>query len=202
MKILIVYPPGGGGLVVAKHTARALGNMGHTLEVLDSSQEIAAYRLALGAVKDEDKIISLYSRFLNHDLVVRALNFEPDLTLTFAGSPVALGSLKLLSKQGFKLACWYVEDYRYITSWRETAIHYDFFFTIQRGDFFEELKGLGVKNYYYLPNACAPEIHQPKTIPEDKRLRYGSDLSFVGAPYPNRVNMFKLLIDCNYTGGQ
>lgn len=198
MKILVVYPPGGGGLVVAKHAAHALKKMGHTLEVLDSSQEIPAYRLALRALEDEDKIIALYSRFLNHDLVVRALNFEPDLILTLAGSPVALGSLTLLKKQGFKLACWYVEDYRYFTSWRETALYYDFFFTIQEGGFFDELKKLGVSNYHYLPNACAPEIHRPEKIPEARRSRYGSDLSFIGAPYPNRVNMFKLLLDFDF----
>jgi len=195
MKILVVFPPGGGGLVVARHAARALRKMGHTLEILDSSREIPAYKIALRAVEDEDKLIALYSRFLNHDLIVRALNFEPDLILAFAGSPVAVGALKLLRKQGFRLACWYVEDYRYITSWRETAACYDFFFTIQRGDFFEELKRAGIRSYHYLPNACAPEVHRPEEISEVKRPRYGSHLSFVGAPYPNRVNMFKLLID-------
>jgi spore maturation protein CgeB len=100
---------------------------------------------------------------------------------------------------GIKTAYWFVEDFRTLTYWNTIVKNVDYFFTIQKDDFFEELKNIGADNYYYLPLACLPGFHKKITKPnKEDELKYGSDVSFAGAGYFNRKNVFAKLLDFNF----
>jgi spore maturation protein CgeB len=91
---------------------------------------------------------------------------------------------------------WFMEDYKLFVYWRAFAPLYDFFAVIQQGAFLEELAELGVKNALYLPMAALPEVHRPlrgTDLGAADRQRFGADLSFMGAGYPNRRAAFRRL---------
>jgi spore maturation protein CgeB len=82
--------------------------------------------------------------------------------------------------------------------WKNIAGYYDFFFTIQKGQFFNELQRAGIKNYHYLPMAACPDIHKPVTLSDEEITYYGSDLSFAGAGYYNRRQFMRGLLDFDF----
>ncbi|MFN2267752.1 MAG: glycosyltransferase, partial [Desulfonatronovibrio sp.] len=75
---------------------------------------------------------------------------------------------------------------------------YDVFAVIQKEPFFSELKSAGVKNYIYLPMAADPDFHKPMEIGPVDRRRWGSDISFMGAGYPNRRLAFRELTNYDF----
>ena len=91
-----------------------------------------------------------------------------------------------------------MEDYKLFTYWRQFAPHFDYYFTIQKDEFFQELKKIGAKNYYYLPVAAEPSIHRPLKLSKEEKKYYGSTISFVGAGYYNRRIFFRDLIDYDF----
>jgi spore maturation protein CgeB len=88
---------------------------------------------------------------------------------------------------------WFVEDYRLFTYWRAFAPLYDLFAVIQKEPFFSELAAAGVANALYLPMAASPEAHRPMTLSPAEKQRFGAELSFMGAGYPNRRAAFRQL---------
>jgi spore maturation protein CgeB len=61
---------------------------------------------------------------------------------------------------------------------------------IQKEPFTGELEALGVRNVLYLPLAAQPACHRPLALTPAERGRFGSDISFMGAGYPNRRRAF------------
>jgi len=90
-------------------------------------------------------------------------------------------------------AMWFVEDREVFPYWKAFAPLYDLFAVIQKGDFPEQLAALGQSNSMYLPLAADPQVHRPLTLSSVERRKYGSELSFVGAGYPNRRLAFRQL---------
>jgi spore maturation protein CgeB len=76
--------------------------------------------------------------------------------------------------------------------WKNIAPLCDFFFTIQRGEFSERLKEIGVSNFYYLPLGCDPEVHKKLS---SRNKKYDCDVSFMGAGYYNRRHSMQRLLD-------
>ena len=56
-----------------------------------------------------------------------------------------------------------------------------------------KLAEAGQPNSIYLPLAADPTVHRPLELSPVERRRYGSELSFVGAGYPNRRLAFRQL---------
>jgi spore maturation protein CgeB len=73
------------------------------------------------------------------------------------------------------------------------AKFYDFVFTIQRGECIEAIKAAGAGEVHYLPTACDPDLHRPMELASDEKERWGSKVSFVGAGYHNRQQVFASL---------
>jgi len=130
--------------------------------------------------------------------MAKAASFMPELIIAIAQAPLTPNIIQRLKGGGASVAFWFVEDFRTLLYWKDVAPHYDYFFTIQRGDFFDELKKIGAKNYYYLPQACSPDIHKKITMTEDDKKLYSSDISFMGAGYYNRRVFFQGLMDFDF----
>ncbi|MBI3812906.1 MAG: glycosyltransferase, partial [Nitrospinae bacterium] len=112
--------------------------------------------------------------------------------------PLTPNVIQRLKGRGASVAFWFVEDFRTLLYWKEAAPHYDYFFTIQRGVFFDELKKIGVKNYHYLPQACSPDVHRKIPLADEEKKLYSSDISFMGAGYHNRRIFFQGLMDFDF----
>ncbi|MFQ5561899.1 MAG: glycosyltransferase, partial [Nitrospinota bacterium] len=143
-------------------------------------------------------IRSKYTDFLGEMVIAKAVDFAPDLIISIAQAPLSSRTLARLKQAEIPIAFWFVEDFRTLTYWREIGPHYDYFFSIQQGEFSTLLAKAGVKKAFYLPQACFPPTHTKLRLSQDELTLYGSDISFVGAGYYNRQKFFPGLTDFDF----
>jgi spore maturation protein CgeB len=193
LRVLVPTPLYGGSLPAAYHSASALTHLGYEVELMDMSKYYSQFESANDLTKSEShrKVLKgLYTTYLAESIVARAIDWKADIVWAVAQTPLTPSALRELTHAGIHSALWFVEDFRLFEYWKEVAPLYDVVFTIQKGEFHERLRSLGVHNYFYLPCAANPEIHYPENPTPQDRARYGSQLSFVGAGYFNRAHTF------------
>jgi spore maturation protein CgeB len=93
---------------------------------------------------------------------------------------------------------WFVEDHRLFTYWKSFAPFYDIFAVIQKEPFISELNKIGQPNALYLPLAALPEFHRPMDLTPVEIRKFGSEVSFMGAGYPNRRAAFRELVNHDF----
>lgn len=201
LRVLVVLPLYGGSLPVGRYCVRALRSMGHLVDVF----EAPAFHPAFTALKElsvsSQNLGQLENGFLqvvSQAIYAKVESFEPDLVLSLAQAPLASQTLRRLRKDGVATAMWFVEDFRVFTYWKSFAPLYDAFAIIQEDPFFEELEKVGQSNAVYLPLAADPEFHKPMELTIVERRTFGSELSFMGAGYPNRRQAFRQLIKYDF----
>jgi spore maturation protein CgeB len=128
----------------------------------------------------------------------KAAEFQPDIILALAQAPLSPEAINRLKELKIPIAFWFVEDFRTLPYWKEVASAYDHFFTIQKGDFHQQLISAGARDCHYLPQAAHPSIHQPLKLSFDQKKLYKADLSFMGAAYHNRVQSFPQLLGMDF----
>jgi spore maturation protein CgeB len=201
LKILVVSPVYGGSLPVASYCAAALRKLGHNVELMDNSRFADALFYARDITENKtryNRLIDHLAFFVSESVMARCEAFKPDLVFALAQAPLTIECLENLRTQKIPTAFWFVEDFRFMDYWKSKAVYYDYFFTIQKGDFFKELEEAGIKNYSCLPMAASPGIHKPCELNENEKEYFGSDISFVGAGYYNRRHFLKGLVDCDF----
>ncbi len=201
LKVLLVNPIYGGSLPIANYIAKNLNKFNIKLKVINSEifHECLNYIKNIFSIKKFE--INTTNSFLNFisDLILNEIEeFKPDVLFGVAQSPISVKVLNYCQSKGILKIFWFMEDYKLFTYWKEFAPFYDFYFTIQKDEFFNELKKIGVKNYYYLPVAAEPSVHKPLELTEEEKKYYGSTISFVGAGYYNRRMFFRNLIDYDF----
>ena len=201
LRTLLVGPVYGGSEPTFRHAGAALQNLGVDLIEFDSS-EYAKTFFKLGNVTPNQRhgrqLKELFSRVLGEAIVGVADHERPDLIIAIAQAPLEAPIIERLKQLKVPIVFWFVENFRTLPYWESVASHYDYFFTIQRGEFFEKLAKAGAKNIGYLPQAASPSRHIPLKLTADEKERYGSDLSFMGAGYPNRRQFFNGLLDYDF----
>ncbi len=201
LKIMVVNPIYGGSLPTAQHCARALENLGHEvcpIHCEDFADSFHAIKNITSIPENANVLSRHFLGMMNEVIVSKAAEFRPDFILAIAQSPITQECIVRLKALKVPVAFWFVEDFRTLPYWKEVAGSYDYFFTIQQEGFFEKLENLGIKNYYYLPQACLPQVHKPISLDPDEAETYGTDLSFMGAAYHNRINSFQRLLDFDF----
>ncbi|VAX27369.1 Two-component response regulator W [hydrothermal vent metagenome] len=201
LKIMVVGPIYGGSLPIAGYCARALSNLGHEVDFVDNSRYKDVF-LSIDSITDDkmhrDRLREMFINFVSETVIARCGEIKPDLVFALAQAPLTESSLQKLMDSKIPTAFWFVEDFRVMDYWQRVAPFYDYFFTIQKGQFFESLRGIGVKNFSSLPLAAAMDIHEKKELSGDELKIYGSDVSFVGAGYYNRRKFFEGLLDFDF----
>jgi len=197
-KIAVVSPMYGGSLPTSRYVANALTAMGHRVDYIDNSIYYDAYksvddRLVSEALRNRTK--NTLMAFLSELVVARAIESRPHIVLALAQAPLHGNAVRQIRDSGIVTAFWFVENYRHLDYWETVAPQYDFFFTIQEGQFFDKLDSLGVRNYKCVPTGCDPQVHRRLDLSPDEQAEYGSDISFAGAGYYNRRQMFEGLVD-------
>ena len=195
LRILLILPLYGGSLPIGRFCASALRDLGHLVEVFEAPEFYSSFSALKNLHINASRLDQLESGFLqlvSQAVLAKAETFEPDLVLSMAQAPLSRQALKKLAKDDIATAMWFMEDHRLFTYWKGFAPYYDFFAVIQKEPILEQLQELGV-NALYLPMAALPGFHaQLKLDPLDQR-RFGADLSFMGAGYPNRRVAFRQL---------
>jgi spore maturation protein CgeB len=201
LKILVVNPIYGGSLPTARHCARALENLGHHVVTAECDKFADGFDSLKDITRNEINASALSHQFMNfmgETIAARAAEFQPDLILALAQAPLTPQAIERLKVLKIPVAFWFVEDFRTLPYWKEIAGSYDFFFTIQQGEIFEQLRSQGAKNVYYLPQGCFPDEHRPLVLGPEERKTYGADLAFMGAAYYNRKQTFPQLLEHDF----
>ncbi|MFO7598288.1 MAG: glycosyltransferase [Candidatus Desulfacyla sp.] len=184
MRILVVGPVEGGSLPVGRSIYAAFMGIGQEAEFLDYSDFKDDF---VRAVKARDHELS--TRFLlkcHTRLMQKVLDFRPDAILGIAQSPMVNPEILIkLRNAGIILCFWFVEDYRLFDHWKSYARFFDHYFTIQKDPIWKKMEEMGCRNFHYLPPAFDAnfEAYNDVQLPD-------INVSFVGAPYPNRVHFF------------
>lgn len=201
LRILVVGPVYGGSLPIAGYCSAALRKLGHTVEYFDNSRFHDILFFSRDTIKERARFTrctEILSAMISEIILARCESFRPDLVFALAQAPLTPECLSELKKQNIPTAFWFVEDFRLMEYWRRIAHLYQYFFTIQRGAFLDELEGIGIRNYHYLPVAADPQVHRTVRLGIKEKMSYGSDVSFVGAGYYNRRRFFRGLMDLDF----
>ena len=201
LRILVVLPMYGGSLPVGRYCARALADLGHTVQCFEAPLFHSAFtglrELALGSTQ----VAQLEHSFLQ--VIAQAVwakiqSLEPQLVLAMAQAPLSRSLLQRLRRSHVRTAMWFVEDWQVFNYWRDYAPLYDTFAVIQKEPFLSALRDAGQPHALYLPLAALPEFHRPLDLSPSERKEYGSEIAFLGAGYPNRRQAFRRLVGRNF----
>lgn len=187
MKVLILGPIAGGSISIARGIAAAFAGMQYDSSFIDYSLCADEFQ-KVRASGNKDQMVA-FIRGLENLLIDQVNRAKPDMLLGIAQSPFFENTLDNLRKSGVITTFWFVEDYRILTYWKRFAPHFDIFFSIQTETFSKALIGAGANNHYYLPVAFDNNFEEFPV-----RSSTGTLFSFMGAPYPNRVRLFKNLV--------
>jgi len=201
LRILVILPLYGGSLPIGRYVASALKEKGHLVEVFEAPDFYPAYDSLNNLKVTTDRLDYLQNSFLNvvsQSVLAKVETFEPDMVLSMAQAPLNRQALKRLRRDGVVTAMWFVEDYRLFTYWKAFAPLYDIFAVIQKGQCFEDIAAVGQPNVLYLPLAAQPDFHKPTDLSSVEQRKFGSDISFMGAGYPNRRVAFRELVKFDF----
>ena len=171
------------------------------MEYFDSTPYYPIFSSIDKITPDQDhqgKLKALFTMFVAQAALAKAMEFKPDLVFGVAQSPFTQDSLADFKRLNIPVAFWFVEDYQVLPYWQTYAPLYDYFFTIQRGGEFEQLLNQKGVNHHYLPMAADPEKHKPVSLSEPEIEEFGSDISFMGAGYPNRRVFLQTLLNDDF----
>ncbi len=195
-RVLVIPPLLGGTLAQAYWCAEALTDLGCQVRTVPMEKMSPLYKLMFQAQHNPERLDRLRApmmRFLGELAVLKAEEFGPHLVLALAQAPLDRRALTALKSQGARTAFWFVEDHRQMVYFREVAASYDLFLHIQGPELMAELDRLGA-NHAFLPCAAHPAVHRPLSLTELDQRRYGGQVGFMGAGYPNRRRVFADLV--------
>lgn len=190
--VAVVSPIDGGSYPISKYTARAFSKLGYRVLYFDFSPFQGARDSSGGFYLNDAKksrYLEEISKLCSNTLVEACKLERPQIVFALSQAPLTPEALEALRKEGIITAMWFVEDFRRFSYWQHLAQFYDYFFLIQKEPALSEIRKL-CRNVKYVPVACDPEIHRRVELSSEERLHYGSDVSFMGYGYPNRVRTF------------
>lgn len=191
--ILVVGPIQGGTLPIMGYTHRGLLSLNQRSRDLDMSSFNGGYGAVTTLLKEPVRQQAMHANYLElmSQMVLEAAHErKADIVICMAQAPITGRVLTELRAKGVTTVLWFMEDYLRFTYWKDMAKFFDFVFTIQRGECLDLIKAAGAGEVHYLPMACDPVVHYPVELSPEEKARWGSPISFVGAGYHNRQQVF------------
>lgn len=173
---------------------KAIRELGHDLFYFDDRQ----FSLP-GRIRDRIGFLEKWEHArLNKKIVRAAEDVKPDLTIVM-GTRLPLltkETVQKIKKINCHVVLWVTDPprwhgYRMI---EKTAPFYDYVFCAGT-EHIELLERAGVIRTKWLSFACDPDYHRPLELADSEKAVYGRDIVFVGAHYPNRWEIVKMLGD-------
>lgn len=194
----VVGPFHGGTLPMMKYVTLTLQLMNQRARAIDVSCFDSGYAQLESFVKDKHRrspVENMYYEMVSQ-IVLESVNEKPvDILFCMALAPISPRVLTELRSRGIITVLWFVEDYQRFTFWKQLAPYFDFIFTIQKGKCIEALKAAGAAEVHYIPVACEPNVHAPLVLSPEEKAQWGSPVSFMGAGYHNRQQLFASLAE-------
>lgn len=201
LRILNVLPMYGGSLPVGRYCITALRALGHIVEVFEAPDFYGAFCALKRQRISVERLAALENGFLQiiaQTILAKVESFAPDIVLAQAQAPLSRQALQRLRRDKVPTAMWFVEDFQVFPYWKAYARLYNVFAVIQKDPFHGLLRELGQENVLYLPLAAAPAFHAPMELSSVDQRRYGAQVSFLGAGYPNRQAAFRQLTSLDF----
>lgn len=199
--IAVVGPLQGGTLPISGYCLRGLFSMGQRTRLIDVSGFASGFHQLEKMVYDKARQSTIQGTYIEmmSQVILESISEKPiDILICMAQAPVSGRVLMELRKMGIITVLWFVEDYLRFTYWKDIAQYYDFIFTIQQDDCIKSIKSAGAGEVHYLPVGCDPIVHTPLRLTADEKKRWGSAVSFVGAGYHNRQQIFAQLCETDF----
>lgn len=144
--------------------------------------------------KKNFEVITVSSSIFINDFIEIVNKNQIDFVLTLMGININKLLLQYLDEIYIPFCIWLTEDPFYLDKSLEIMNSKSIFFTIDLGSY-KFYKSKGYENIFYLPLGTNPEIFK-KNISDEI---YGSDVLFLGYPYPSRVNLARMILkNTNY----
>jgi spore maturation protein CgeB len=194
--VAVLGPLQGGTLPILPYVHHALVKLGLRARPIDVSPMAAGYHQVSALIRDPFRQKMAESGYVDYisNLAVESIQDRPvDICICLAQAPITLKALQQLRSMGVVTVLWFVEDFRRFSYWRPFAPYFDFIFTIQKEPCISAMKEAGAAQVHYLPVGCDPAVHAPCVLSPEDRARWGSPVSFVGAGYHNRQQVFAAL---------
>ena len=194
----VVGPFHGGTLPIMKYVTLTLQLMNQRARAIDMSCFDTGYSELQGFVKDQQRrapVENMYYEMVSQIILESVTEKPVDILFCMALAPISPRVLTELRNRGIITVLWFVEDYQRFTYWKQVAPYFDFIFTIQKGKCIEALKAAGAAEVHYMPVACEPNVHAPLVLSPEEKAKWGSPISFMGAGYHNRQQLFASLAE-------
>jgi len=201
LNIAVTGPLYGGSLPIAGYLADAFRRLGHNTLLVENDKAWPLYESMTKGVRNHQasaQLGNLFGNVLAEWTYARVAEFDPEICIVLAQSPVSQNLAARLAARGTVTAFWFVENWRHLSYWRELAPRYDCFFHMQPGLFEEQLEAIGCKHHAYVQTACDPIRHRPVELKDEERSEFQCDISFAGAGYYNRLQLFRGLTDYDF----
>jgi len=201
LNIAVVGPMYGGSLPIAGYLCDAFRSLGHQCLLAGNEAVWPVYSEATKGVQHAQasaQLGNMLAHFMNEWTYARVAEFDPEICIVLAQAPVDKAFPLRLGKTGAVTAYWFVENWRHMDYWRNIAPFYDAFFHIQPGGFEQQLTDAGCDHHAFVQTACDPALHRPVELNDAERGEFGCDISFAGAGYYNRLQLFKGLTDYDF----
>lgn len=134
-------------------------------------------------------------RLFNRRFLRKAMSWQPDLIFIYGSNwgiyPETLRRLK--DRLGCSVAIW--EGNFYLWRWfqSESIALYDHFFCLD-SHLIPLLKAsTALKSIHFLGGCCDPDEHRSINLSPDEKVRYDTDICFIGTPHANRLQLFENL---------
>jgi hypothetical protein len=133
-------------------------------------------------------------RKANRDLVVQAVESQPDYLLTFGQYPIQAGALAQIRSASTS---------RLIHVWPDTLLNvgnnlisclplFDLIASYSQASV-DQLRRLGAQSVTWIPLAGDPSIHSVAECSESEKVMYGADVTFIGGWRPEREAILSTL---------
>lgn len=124
----------------------------------------------------------------NKKLIEIADQYKPDILFTTKGTTIRAATHQYLRSRGIKTVNWWFENINHpvYSKWlRQNYSNFSHFFSFDSGSL-EVLRSTPNCSVSYLPFGINTESYQVTDISDQDKYRFGCDVCFVGARYPER----------------
>jgi spore maturation protein CgeB len=177
--------------------ARAFSQSGHETHIVSASDDLPFWsRVARKTHLSHFRMIDSAS-FSRH-FYRTALTWKPTVIFVYGSNifvfPRILEELK--QKLGCQILLWEVNNNFFGEIGLQSLRIYDHVFALD-SYILPVLQVAGAKRVSHLPACADPQEHYPIPLPNDSL--YHADVSFLGSPYPNRVELLKHLVNHEFS---
>jgi len=179
-------------ITVTEYIERAMRSLGHDLITFDDRRHLFPGRL-----RRKFPILQLASvGHINRRLVRLADCNRPDVAIFTGGHRITPKSLKWFAHQRIPTVLWTTDAPCTSDMMFTTAPLYHHLFC-QGTEYMDVFRQMGLTHAEWLPMACDPEVHHRVELSVEDRLKFGSDVVFVGSYYPHRAETLQTVLRHN-----